>query len=136
VAGLFVLVAGLGRTGVLASLAQALHRAAQADATTTAWAAGGAIAVLCNLMNNLPAGLIAGQTVVQGHLPQPVVNGLLIGVDLGPNLSITGSLATILWLTALRREGESVSFGQFLARGAMVMPLALLLALGGLLLVS
>ena len=33
----------------------------------------------------------------------------LIGVDLGPNLSVTGSLATILWLTAIRREGEDVA---------------------------
>lgn len=136
VAGLFVLVAGLDHTGVLAALAERLHRAAHADAGLTAWAGGSGIAVLCNLMNNLPAGLIAGQSVTQGHLPAQVVNALLIGVDLGPNLSITGSLATILWLTALRREGQSVSFGRFLARGLLVMPPALLLALAGMLLLS
>jgi arsenical pump membrane protein len=59
---------------------------------------------------------------------------VLIGVDLGPNLSVTGSLATILWLTAIRREGEDVTFMTFLTRGALVMPPALLLALAGLLL--
>jgi arsenical pump membrane protein len=57
---------------------------------------------------------------------------LLIGVDLGPNLSITGSLATILWLLALRREGEAVGFRDFLKLGMLVMPPALLLALAGL----
>jgi arsenical pump membrane protein len=57
---------------------------------------------------------------------------VLIGVDLGPNLSVTGSLATILWLTALRREGLVVTAWQFLRIGAVVMPVALLLALGGL----
>jgi arsenical pump membrane protein len=48
-------------------------------------------------------------------------------VDLGPNLSVTGSLATILWLVALRREGEDVGFVQFLRIGifAMVPALAL-----------
>jgi len=53
---------------------------------------------------------------------------VLIGVDLGPNLSVTGSLATILWLTALRREGHGVSARTFLKIGLLVMPPALVLA--------
>jgi arsenical pump membrane protein len=57
-----------------------------------------------------------------------VRNAVLIGVDLGPNLSVTGSLATILWLVALRRDGEDISYGRFLAYGALVMPPALALA--------
>ena len=52
----------------------------------------------------------------------------MIGIDLGPNLSITGSLATILWLTALRKEGEDVSFWRFLKVGCVVMPPALIVA--------
>ena len=55
---------------------------------------------------------------------------MLIGVDLGPNLSVTGSLATNLWLTALRREGLTVSAWTFLKLGILVMPPALLCALG------
>jgi len=50
-------------------------------------------------------------------------------VDLGPNLSVTGSLATLLWLVALRREGEHVSGLDFLRIGVLVMPPALLGAL-------
>jgi arsenical pump membrane protein len=74
-------------------------------------------------------GLI-GATVAQGaQLPVHVMAPILIGVDLGPNLSITGSLATILWLVAIRREGEEVSARQFLAVGCVVMPLSLLLTL-------
>jgi arsenical pump membrane protein len=134
VAGLFVMVEGLRHTGVLALLAAWLHAQAQHAAQMTAWGAGIALALACNIMNNLPAGLIASSTVTAAHLPQPVTDALLVGVDLGPNLSITGSLATILWLTAIRREGEDVTFATFLARGAIVMPPALLLALAGLLL--
>jgi arsenical pump membrane protein len=52
-----------------------------------------------------------------------------LGVDIGPNLSVTGSLATILWLAALRREGIEVSAWQFLKLGLVVMPPALALAL-------
>ena len=134
VAGLFVLVEGLRQTGVLTRLATLLHDFAAHSVTATAWGAGAALAFACNLMNNLPAGLIASSTIATGHLPQKVTDALLVGVDLGPNLSITGSLATILWLTAIRREGEDVTFKTFLLRGAVVMPPALLLALAGLLL--
>jgi arsenical pump membrane protein len=58
-----------------------------------------------------------------------VTGALLIGVDLGPNLSVTGSLATILWLVALRREGQAVSAWEFLRVGCVVMPVALLASL-------
>jgi arsenical pump membrane protein len=54
---------------------------------------------------------------------------MLIGVDLGPNLSVTGSLATILWLVALRRERVEVGTWNFLRLGALVMPPALIPAL-------
>ena len=96
------------------------------------WGAGIVIAFAGNLMNNLPAGLIAGNAVQAAHGPEQVTSAVLIGVDLGPNLSVTGSLATILWLTALRREGQNVGAGTFLKVGIVVMPPALLLALAGL----
>jgi len=135
VAGLFVMVEALNRSGLTTALAS-LMRAGAAASTDGAAASGGVIlALVSNLMNNLPAGLIASTTLVQAHAPQKVVDALLIGVDLGPNLSITGSLATILWLTAIRREGESVGCGRFLKVGALVMPPALLLAIGARLLV-
>ena len=129
VAGLFVLVEGLGHAGLVAWLAGWLHGMAAHAEGLTAWGAGIGLALLSNVTNNLPAGLVAAQVVATGHLPTPVTDALLIGVDLGPNLSVTGSLATILWLTALRRDGVTVSFGQFIAVGALAMPPALLLAL-------
>jgi arsenical pump membrane protein len=88
------------------------------------------VAVASNLTNNLPAGLIAGSAATAANLPRQVIGALLIGVDLGPNLSITGSLATILWLAALRREGHEVSVWKFLRMGLVVMPRALVLGLG------
>jgi arsenical pump membrane protein len=74
-------------------------------------------------------GLIVGSVATGAHLSPHVTGALLIGVDLGPNLSVTGSLATILWLVALRREGQAVSGWTFLKLGAVVMPTALLAAL-------
>jgi arsenical pump membrane protein len=49
--------------------------------------------------------------------------------DLGPNPSVIGSLATILWLIALRREGVNIPSLQFLRVGLIVMTPALLLSL-------
>ena len=134
VAGLFVLVEGLGHTGVLQALSDGLHQAAAASAASTAWGAGVGVAVLSNLINNLPAGLIAGQSVHAASVPENITSAVLIGVDLGPNLSVTGSLATILWLVALKREHQQVSAWAFLKLGILVMPPALLLAIGALLL--
>jgi arsenical pump membrane protein len=136
VAGLFVLVEGLAHTGVIAALASVLKHAALASPDRTAAGSGALLAITSNLMNNLPAGLIASSTIAVAHPPKHIVDALLIGVDLGPNLSITGSLATILWLNAIRREGESVGFWRFLKIGAVVMPPALALAVGVRLLMS
>lgn len=134
VAGLFVLVESLEKTGLLAKLADLLGRAAQGDPAATAWAGGALVAFGSNLVNNLPAGLLAGAAVQAAHVPETVAGAILIGVDLGPNLSVTGSLATILWLTAIRREGQNVSAWAFLKLGALVMPPALALALAALIL--
>lgn len=128
VAGLFVLVETLNHTGVIQQLANVLRSGAGHAELATAGISGLTIAFACNLMNNLPAGLVASSAVALAQSPQRVVDALLIGVDLGPNLSITGSLATILWLTAIRREGEDVSFWTFFKVGLLVMPPAVVLA--------
>jgi arsenical pump membrane protein len=86
-------------------------------------------------MNNLPVGLIGASVLSHAQPPLAVTDAALIGVDLGPNLSITGSLATILWLLAIRRDGEHVDFWRFLKVGAVVMPPALVLAIAGRLIV-
>ncbi len=129
VAGLFVLVEALQQSGLIAMLSALLHQQGEGDAARSAWVAGAAVALASNLMNNLPAGLIAGSAIAAGSVSPHITGALLIGVDLGPNLSVTGSLATILWLTALRREGVEVSAGRFLKIGLLVMPPALIAAL-------
>ena len=134
VAGLFVMVEGLQRVGVLQSLASLLHSAMTHSADATALSAGVVVAFACNLLNNLPVGLVAGSVVGSDGVHPLLQSAVAIGVDLGPNLSVTGSLATILWLMALRREGEHVSAWQFLKVGMVAMPVALVAALGALML--
>jgi arsenical pump membrane protein len=130
VAGLFVLVEGLERTGLLSALDRSLHAVALRSVTAALWMSGVGSALAGNVTNNLPIGLMAGRALDAASLSPAVGSALLIGVDLGPNLSVTGSLATILWLLALRREGEQISALGFLRLGLCVMPPALLAALG------
>ena len=130
VAGLFVLVDAVESIGAL-KVTQAWLAWVQTLAPAAgALVAGFAVAVGNNLVNNLPLGLMAGSTLRAAHAPNLIAHAVLIGVDLGPNLSVTGSLATILWLLALRKEKLDVSFGRFLEVGAVAMPVALLLSLG------
>nr|WP_315395789.1 SLC13 family permease [uncultured Duganella sp.] len=129
VAGLFVLIEALQRHGVVAALGAQLQ-ALQARWPDNAGSISGVLlAVACNLFNNLPAGLLGAATLDHVGASSALRAAALIGIDLGPNLSVSGSLATILWLTALRREGVQVGAWRFLALGAIVMPAGLAAAL-------
>jgi arsenical pump membrane protein len=127
VAGLFVLVEAVNHAGALTDVGGLLRWCA-ATPGLGAFVASFGIAALSNLINNLPSGLLAGGALHAFPVSALIRDAVLIGVDLGPNLSVTGSLATVLWLIALRREGEQMSSWQFLKVGFLVMPPALLLA--------
>jgi len=128
VAGLFVIVEGMNKTGALAAAVSVLRHMSEWNPAGSALTSAFGIAFISNLMNNLPSGLIAGSAVHLARVTGPLRDSVLIGVDLGPNLSVTGSLATILWLIAIRREGQHVGFWKFLKWGAVVMPPALVLS--------
>jgi arsenical pump membrane protein len=130
VAGLFVMVEAIESIGALDLTRRALLWVQGLEPAAGALVAGFTVGAGNNLINNLPLGLIAGATLKAAGTKGLIANAVLIGVDLGPNLSVTGSLATILWLLALRREGLDVSFWKFLKVGAVAMPIALLLATG------
>jgi arsenical pump membrane protein len=131
VGGLFVLVDAMEVIGAMNYTRHWLSEAQNLGPIAGTFLTGSAVAVANNLVNNLPLGLIAGSTLHVAHASPAIRNAILIGIDLGPNLSITGSLATILWLIALRREKIDVSFWDFFRIGVVVMPLSLLVSLGG-----
>jgi len=133
VAGLFVLVRSIEDTGGAERIVNAMGTHLSDDPTGVVWLMGGALAYACNLLNNLPLGLIAGRIAGSSHLSPSAIAAVVAGIDIGPNLSVTGSLATILWLQALKREGLEISAFAFLKLGALIMPAALVPALGAIL---
>ena len=136
VAGLFVLVDAAESQGALRLTQQWLVYAQRLAPATGTMVVGFVVGITNNLINNLPLGLITGGTIQAAHLKGLLTNATLIGIDLGPNLSVTGSLATILWLLALREEKLDVSFWKFLQVGLFAMPIALAASLGGAILMA
>ena len=83
-------------------------------------------AVLANLVNNLPATLII-VAVVSRSAPGGVL-AMLIGVNVGPNLTYVGSLATLLWRRIVHAHDEDVDTREFLKLGALTVPVTLVAA--------
>lgn len=87
-------------------------------------------AVLANLINNLPAVLVLLPFAAAGGTP--VVLAVLIGVNLGPNLTYVGSLATLLWRRILHRHDARPDLGEFTRLGLLTVPASIVFAVAGL----
>lgn len=83
-------------------------------------------AVLANVVNNLPATLVLVPLVAGGG-PAAVL-AVLIGVNIGPNLTYVGSLSNLLWRRALRQHNVPASVGEYTRLGCYTVPTALLVA--------
>ncbi len=129
VAGLFVIVTALDRSGAIDVIRGLLHAADASRYATGPLLIGAVLTAASNVFNNLPVALAAGVAVQSIHVTSRIADAALVAVDLGPNLSITGSLATLLWLVVLRREGINVTAWRFLRLGTFVLLPALLAAL-------
>ncbi len=77
-------------------------------------------AVLANLLNNVPALLVLLPAAAAAG-PATVL-AVLIGVNAGPNLTYTGSLATLLWRRVLREREAEPPLAEFLRLGALTVP--------------
>ena len=83
-------------------------------------------AVLANIVNNLPATLVLVPLVASSG-PAAVL-AVLIGVNIGPNLTYVGSLSNLLWRSVLRRYDISASVGEYTRLGLCTVPTALVAA--------
>jgi arsenical pump membrane protein len=86
----------------------------------------GIAAVLANVVNNLPATLLLLAALDPGPAPA-IVLAVLLGVNIGPNLTYVGSVATLLWRQVLGSEHRPRS-GEFTVLGLLTVPLALVAA--------
>jgi arsenical pump membrane protein len=82
--------------------------------------------VLANVINNLPAVLIL--LPLAAPAGPGAILALLLGVNIGPNLTYTGSLATLLWRRVLRQHGSGPSLWEFTRLGLLTVPAGLVIA--------
>lgn len=126
VAGLPVLTGLFGIAVALGALGRVWSGPAVLLTHLGGWATAGVAAVAAVLVNNLPAAsLLAART--PGH---PFA--LLVGLNIGPNLLASGSLAWILWLKSARTAGADPSLRRASRLGAVTVPLAMAAALAAL----
>jgi arsenical pump membrane protein len=83
-------------------------------------------AALANLINNLPAVLVL--LPLAAPAGPGAVLAVLVGVNIGPNLTYTGSLATLLWRRVLHERGSGPSLSEFTRLGLLTVPAGLILA--------
>jgi arsenical pump membrane protein len=83
-------------------------------------------AILANLVNNVPATLVLASVVPAGATG--LLLAMLLGVDVGPNLTYTGSLATLLWRRGVRKAGVEPGRRAFFRFAVFATPVALVLA--------
>jgi arsenical pump membrane protein len=128
----FVLCLGVVVTAVMRHGLDDAMRAALPTGTTLPALLGIAAvaALLSNVVNNLPAVLVL-LPLVAGAGPAAVL-AVLVGVNVGPNLTYPGSLSNLLWRSVVRREGVSAGFGEFSRVGLCTVPATLLVAVLGL----
>jgi arsenical pump membrane protein len=123
VLGLGIVVKAVVGNGLGAALAPLLPGGTSLPALLATAALAAALANVCN---NLPAVLVL--------LPLAAPSGagavlaVLLGVNIGPNLSYTGSLATLLWRRILQRHGSAPDLGEFTRLGLLTVPAGLLVA--------
>jgi arsenical pump membrane protein len=90
-------------------------------------ATAGATAFASNIVNNLPAALIARSVLLSAHAHTGTVLAALIGSNAGPMITTFGSLATMLVLALARRDGEEVHTGQLVLLGLWAVPVIVVL---------
>lgn len=126
-AGLFVLLDAVAHAGFVDWALAQLHDAARFSALAVVALTAVGAAGFSNLLNNLPVAVAA--SYVAAHDPsQYVAYPAIVGVDLGPNLTTAGSLATLLWLSVLNQRGLRVSPLEYLRLGILVVPPSLVAA--------
>jgi arsenical pump membrane protein len=121
VVGLFIAVQGLENLGIVGVLANWLAHMRPGSAGKL-FAAAGTTAFASNIMNNLPAALIARSVLLASHAHTGSALASLVGADVGPMITPFGSLATMLVLALARSEGEEVRAGKFVMLGLWATP--------------
>jgi len=121
IGGLFVMLDAVARSGFVVWAQHALAIAQSYGPLASLASAACGAAVLSNVLNNLPVAIASSYAVA--HAPHAAIAyPLIAGVDVGPNMLTTGSLATLLWWSILHDRGVRVSAREYARIGIVLVP--------------
>lgn len=120
IAGLALLVAAVERAGFLQFLGEAALWASESSSLWGLLATVAGTALGTNIVNNWTMALAVTPALAQANASDLLVLGSMLGADIGPNLSVVGSLATLIWMTQVRTAGLAVSARTYLKVGIIV----------------
>jgi arsenical pump membrane protein len=126
VIGLFIAVQGLENLGIIGLASQWLAEM-RPGSLEKMLSAAGITAFAANLVNNLPAALVARSVLLRSHAHMGTVLASLIGANAGPMITPFGSLATMLVLALARRDGVEVRTRQIVLLGLWAVPVIVVL---------
>jgi arsenical pump membrane protein len=136
VLGLFLVVQALENAVLAGIFRDALHALAPGDSFVQLLSIALGSTLGANLINNIPMTIVASSALrpaLEAGTMHPAAGyAALLGTNIGPNLTLTGSLATLIWLSIVQSRGVSITARQFLRIGLVSMPLILLSATFGL----
>jgi arsenical pump membrane protein len=130
VISLFIVVKGLEVSGVNAIVGGAILSVVGQDPVAATFFMSMASAFLCNVVNNIP--MTAMMVPISTSIAQTpdmalaMAYSLVIGSNLGANITITGALAGILWIETAKAEKWSTGISEFIRVGLMVTPIVIL----------
>lgn len=127
VIGMFLVVRGIENAGLTAAFGNFLLQFSKTNPLSGILAVAGGTSLGSNLINNLPMALVMISTLNHTQaaplLQHVLIFATIIGADLGPNLTIVGSLAAMLWILLLRRKGLEVSALEYFKLGMILVPI-------------
>jgi arsenical pump membrane protein len=127
---LALLVKGLENKEVTQAIGEAVIDLSSAGALWAVLAVSFATAIGANLVNNWSMMMISISSLTSASMApafdRSLIYASVLGADLGPNITILGSLSSMLWLVLLRQRGLDIHQIQYVKLGLTVMPLMLL----------
>lgn len=131
--GMYVTVYALNNTGVPAFFVGVLGEAMRENLVNASFIAGILISVLSNVMNNLPSVMLGTLIISDMGMDLQTLQvsyiSIIIGSDIGALLSPMGTLATLLWMFVLRKNGIDISWSRYFKVAVMVIPITFVVTL-------
>lgn len=131
--GMYVTVYALNNTGVATFFVGVLGDAMRENLVNASFIAGILISILSNIMNNLPSVMLGTLIITDMGMDLQTLQvsyiSIIIGSDIGALLSPMGTLATLLWMFVLRKNGIDISWSKYFKVAVMVIPITLVVTL-------